>query len=238
MRSLVVAVLVIAVLVPAAAANQPQKVAATPAPAPSVPNLYVRGQILTVSKGILFFTSGDGVRIDPTLLAPHDATLGRTVRVAFDQNTQTAVAIEVGPGTRLPDEVDVANLPRQYIVVDPGSARPIGGSEAGSAVAQPNVSVTIVVQVPANTPLGDEVYLATERSNYSPAEIRMTRVDARRWTASLSLPAGTTLHYQFSRGYYATIERQRNGDIVVPHALGIADGAKSSDTVARWADVS
>ncbi|MGH7757389.1 MAG: hypothetical protein ACREM8_14050, partial [Vulcanimicrobiaceae bacterium] len=96
---------------------------------------------------------------------------------------------------------------------------------------------TIVVDVPLNTPTGDDIYLSTDRSNYSPAEIRMNRIDARRWTIALKVPAGTELHYQFTRGSLASVERDRNGSLLTPRLLETRASVTVDDHVARWADL-
>ena len=93
------------------------------------------------------------------------------------------------------------------------------------------------MQVPDSTPLGDDVYLATDRSNFSAAEIRMLRVDSRHFSVSLRLPAGTQLQYEFTRGSFTSIERDRLGGIVDPRAIDVKGDATLHDSVARWADV-
>jgi hypothetical protein len=92
------------------------------------------------------------------------------------------------------------------------------------------------VRVPNDTPPNDDVYLATERTNYNAAELRMNRVDARRWTIALPLAAGTAMHYIFTRGSYATVERARGGGIMTPRSVTAAPGATARDSVTRWAD--
>ena len=80
------------------------------------------------------------------------------------------------------------------------------------------------------------MYVSTDRSNFTPAEVRMVRLDASRWTAQLRVPAGTTLRYDFSRGSFSSIERTRTGAIVTPRTLVASDGEKTDDAVESWAD--
>ncbi|HEY0798796.1 MAG TPA: hypothetical protein VGD50_06570, partial [Candidatus Baltobacteraceae bacterium] len=100
------------------------------------------------------------------------------------------------------------------------------------------VTVRIDVTVPSDTPPTDDIYLSTDRSNFGAAELRMNRVDAYHWTVTLPAPAGTTFQYQFTRGNYATVERDRSGGVFTPRVLNVHPGVTSSDTVARWADIS
>ncbi len=64
----------------------------------------------------------------------------------------------------------------------------------------------------------------------------MVRVDASRWSAKLELPAGTSLRYDFSRGSFSNLERDRIGGVVIPRSLVAVDGEKTDDVVASWAD--
>jgi hypothetical protein len=204
--------------------------AAKPAP------LSVVGQVLVVDHGYLVFTTGDAVRIDPAFTFPR-VKLGQYVRVLIDTSTRTITSAEVAPHSLADGDIEAAKLPRAYVVASERSRRTEtgGGSTVGQFVHP--VTVTITVQVPDNTPLGDDVYLATDRTNFSPAEVRMTRADARTWTTSLQLGSGTQLRYEFTRGNFATIERDKRGGIVEPRPLNAADNLQTHDTVAHWADL-
>jgi len=202
------------------------------------PFIYVRGQALTAAGGFLIFTTGDALRLRATTAIPPKLTIGSLVRVTIDRSARDVTLIELDPPRSYPSDTDIADLPRDFIALSPKSVRPITKGLTVGALGAGTVSVTIKVHVPADTPPTDDVYLSTDRSNYSPAEIRMQRVDARRFTISLGLPAGTLLKYQFTRGTYQTVERDRTGGIVQPHQLPVAAHAKSDDTIARWADIS
>jgi len=204
----------------------------------AVPLLYVHGQVLTISGGFFVFTSGDSLRVASGLVVPAGVTTGSYVRISVDQLGRDVTRIELEPHAAFASEIDAANIPRQYVVVSPKSAPlPVGTGQSASAGSGP-VTVTIVVHVPGNTPSTDDVYLATERSNYSPAEVRMDRVDGSTFSTSVSVAQSTALKYQFTRGSFATVERDRTGGIVQPHVLLAAPNAKSDDTVIRWADLS
>ena len=205
--------------------------------ADEVPDLYVHGRVLTIGHGYLVFTTGDAVRLGPATVVPPGVGLGTLVRVTIAQTTRAIVRVEAEPGDELSGEIDAAYLPRQYVVVDPPSAQD-PTRQQHSAAGGPPVTVTIGVTVPGNTPLGDDVYLSTDRTNFNPYELRMTRLDGQRWLISLQLAEGSTLRYLFSRGSFATVERDRSGGIANPHSVTAERGAQTHDTVARWADIS
>ena len=213
------------------------------APAPSPPAvLYVRGQILSVGRSYVVFTTGDAVRLRAGTPVPAGTTLGSRVRVAIDEGTHDITAIERDPRLPRENEIEVADLPRDDVAVSPksaGSPAPpqLGMLRSSGAAARGAVTLTLEVTVPANTPPSDDVYVATARSNYSPSEIRMQRTSARRFTVSIALPAETTLKYQYTRGTYATIERDRSGGIAAPRELDALPHAATDDTVVRWADL-
>jgi len=212
----------------------------TPIKSPSddIVPIYVKGQVLTIASGYFIFTSGDSVRMIPGLVVPAGVMTGSYVRVTIDQLQRAITAIELEPKIVLAGEISASDIPRQYVVVSPKSAPlPVPSGQTGSGGGG-SVSVNIVVHVPGNTPATDPVYLSTERSSYSPSEIPMQRVDATTFSVTISLSAGTALRYEFTRGTYTTVERDRTGGIVSPRVIDAAANAKSDDTVARWADLS
>ena len=198
----------------------------------------MRGQILAIAGGYCIFTNGDAVRLSPDLVVPKGVTTGSLVRVTIDRSTAAVVAIEREPKIDLAGEIDAAKIPREFVVVSPKSAPlPAPSASAGAGGSGP-VTVTVLVHVPGNTPTSDTVYLSTDRSSYSPSEVPMQRVDGTTFKAAVTLPAGTVLRYTFTRGTYATVERDRTGGIVPPHVIGGAPGVTTDDTVLRWADLS
>jgi hypothetical protein len=202
----------------------------------AVPDQYVHGQLLTIGNGFIVFTTGDALRLRAGTQIPKGATVGSLVRVTIDQLARDVKAVELEPHLSLPGETDATELGKQYVVRSAGSApKPIGTPPP--AASSELVTVTLFVEVPANTPVGEDVYLSTERSGFNPSEIRMNQVDARHFTTSLSVPSGSRLRYQYTRGYNSTVERARNGDIAQPHEFLAVGNARETDTVARWADI-
>ncbi len=220
--------------------------AQTPAPSPSpspepteqaVPDQYVHGQLLTINNGFIVFTTGDALRLRAGTQIPRGATVGSLVRVTIDQLARDVKAVELEPRTTLPGETDATSLGKQYVVRSEGSAPKPAPVQTAAPPPSELVTVTLFVEVPANTPVGDDVYLSTERSGFNASEIRMNHVDARHFITSLSLPGGSRLRYQYTRGTNASVERARNGDIAQPHEFVARANARETDTVERWADV-
>ena len=216
--------------------------APTPVAAPAPP-LLVRGQVLSAGRGYLVFTTGDAVRIRPGTPLPPRAVAGSLVRVAIDTLDGAIVSVVYEPAAALPGEIDATNIPRQYVAVSPKSAPSaappalaVTRADTPAGAADGTFAITVAVRVPPNTPVGDDVYLATDRSNFNPSEIRMQRLDATDFSVSLALRAGTRLRYQFTRGSFATVERDRSGAIVDAHVLDVTRDVKTADVVVRWAD--
>lgn len=221
--------LALALIVSAAAPASSQTPSATP-PA----TLVVRGQLLSIGIGFVIFTTGTALRLDPQASVQRGLVTGSVVRATLDTHARIVTKVERDLGAAPAGQVDVVALDRSYAVVSSASA---ATSEQTTAPAALIVSVHITVSVPANTPTTEDVYIATDRSNFSPSEIRMQQLDARRFTITLSLPAQSRLRYQFTRGSNATVERDRSGDIATPHTLSVEPNLSVDDVVARWADL-
>jgi hypothetical protein len=209
----------------------------SPTVEPAVPDQYVHGQLLTIGNGFIVFTTGDALRLRAGTPVPKGATVGSLVRVTIDQLARDVKAVELEPRTTLPGETDATSLGKEYIVRSAGSAPKPSATDTAPPPPSELVTVTLFVEVPSNTPVGDDVYLSTERSGYNASEIRMNQVDARHFTTALSLPSGSRLRYQYTRGYNTTVERARNGDIAQPHEFTARANMRETDTVERWADV-
>jgi hypothetical protein len=208
--------------------------AQAPRASPSPRPIVVAGQFLTLDHGFLVFTTGDALNVDPALHAPPDLRLGSEIRATLDPASHRVETLDVSHSW--PGDVAIEKLPRDYLAVDPRSARP-GASPPGAAgTTAALATVTIDVRVPGSTPAGDTVYVSTDRSSFAPSEVRMLRVDASHWTARLSLPNGSTLRYAFTRGSLATLERSRSGAVVKPRSIVASDGEQTDDEVERWID--
>jgi hypothetical protein len=222
----------------AAAFSPPTAPSALPTPQtiPPIAPSTVHGRLLIITPAYLVFTTGDAVRIGSVARIAPMLHLGQSIRVRFDPASHYVRSVEPAFGAAPQNEIDAAQLPRAYVTASRASSR--SSANAATSAQSKTVSVGFIVHVPDDTPISDDVYLTTERSNFSPAELKMNRIDVRRWSASLPLVEGTTLHYQYTRGNYSTVERDSGGGVITPHALEVHEGVRTDDTVARWADTS
>jgi hypothetical protein len=199
-----------------------------PSLAPSAAAIAVRGQILTAEGGYVIFTTGAAIRLGAATL-PKGAALGRSVRVRLDPQTHAAQSIQLA-GNPLPGDVDAAHIPAEYLAGRSAAASPAPGT------SRDQVEVIVEVEVPPLTPLGDDIYLTTERTSFSPAELKMNRVDNTHWIIKLTVANGSVMRYRFTRGNATTTERTQAGTVPDPHQLSAGLSLHTHDTVARWAD--
>jgi len=108
------------------------------------------------------------------------------------------------------------------------------------AAAVASVAVTFAVRVPVNTPADATVYLATNAQNWTANAIRLSPQPGNVWTATIPLAGGTVLQYKYTRGSWATGERDAAGADVSNRSLTVARSLSTQsvqDVVARWADL-
>lgn len=146
---------------------------------------------------------------------------GRALAIALDGDGR-ATPRPLAPGARPASEI-----PRAAFVIAP------------TATEDQREIVTVVVEVaaPPRTPPNDDLYLSTERSGWSPSEIRMDRVDARHFRLALRLRRGARLAFRVTRGNAATIERDATRALPPAHVVVAEPGARIAVDVAAWADV-
>jgi hypothetical protein len=146
---------------------------------------------------------------------------GRTITVTLDDETR------VIPQKLDPAAHPASELPKAAFSIVPTSL---------AAPETKEVTITIVVTIPPSTPTGSDIFLATERSSYSPAEIRMDQLDARRYRLLLPLQEGGRLAFRVTRGTFSTIERDAKGRLPPPHIVTGQAGATFNITIEAWSD--
>ena len=146
---------------------------------------------------------------------------GRAISLTIDDETR------VIPQKLDPAAHPVSELPKAAFSIVPTSL---------AAPEAKEVTITIVVTIPPSTPTGSDIFLATERSSYSPAEIRMDQLDARRYRLLLPLQEGGRLAFRVTRGTFSTIERDVKGRLPPPHIVTGHTGAIYNITVQAWSD--
>lgn len=187
-----------------------------------------RATFLTQTAKLVFVNSGDALRVAAGCSCER-VLAGTPVVLTLDADGVVRALRRAG---RADDALD-GTLPRTALVTDPRSAK----ADRSTVAESHSVVVTIVVKVPPETPQGDDLYISTDRSSWNAAELRMDRVDALHWSVTLRLAEGSTLLYRFSRGSFATLERDRSGILGPPRSLVARDGLKQQDTVQQFADL-
>lgn len=115
-----------------------------------------------------------------------------------------------------------------------------GNGPTPSAQAQAT-PLTFEVTVPPETPADAEVWLSgnhTALGQWNGAGVKLNRTPEGRYTASVSLPAGTALEYKVTRGAWASVEKDAQGQERPNRTLRVGSSPERvSLTVARWADL-
>jgi hypothetical protein len=243
---------------PSGATPPPLSATATPAPAGTLQTFA--GQILDERAGFLFFTTGDGFRLAPQVKLADAATGGPTTlqpttrvyaRATFDASGNV-VALALSR-RKLPDDATfddqkVGVIHNEYHVAlstdgpNPDLQTPqpkdSGDAEGSGVSSGADVRVVFLVTVPPKTPFGDQVYIATDKSGWSPTAIRLDRVDALHYRVAIDQQAGATLYYKYTRGSWRSAERGENGIEGKARLLVVRnlDVQTKKDTVAGWGD--
>jgi hypothetical protein len=148
---------------------------------------------------------------------------GRAIAISLDDANRAT------PQKLTPDALPAAKIPRAAYVIAPAGER--------DADATQQVESTIDVYVPARTPPSDDVYVSTERSGWSPSEMRMDRVDARHFRLVLKLSRGARVAFRVTRGSFGTTERDAARALPPAHIATGEPNAEVRVDVAAWADI-
>ncbi len=223
----------------------PPPLSATATPSPSGQVVNWSGQILDDRAGFVFFTTGDGFRLAPSVKIDDAKTGGATrltpltrvyARAGFDTGSGAVVELALSK-TPLPNAARYQDIKKFAVALSPRQPNPDlrHGAEGFSGRA---VLVTFTVEVPPRTPFGDPVYLATDVSGWSATAIRMDRVDALHYRVSQNYASGTRFLYRYTRGSWRSSERNQAGQEPRPHQLVVpnVDVEPVRDTVYAWGD--
>ncbi len=148
---------------------------------------------------------------------------GRATAIALDADNRAT------PQKLTAEALPAAKIPRVAYVLAP--------AVASDADETQFVTSTIDVTVPSRTPPGDDIYISTERSGWSPSEVRMDRVDARHFRLVLRVHRGTRLAFRVTRGSFGTIERNAARALPPAHVAAGEPDAHVSVVVAAWGDI-
>lgn len=214
--------------------------------------LSVNGQILAYQNGFVFFTTGDGFRVAPSVAIKDAKTGGPTslrpgpmiwARATFDN---AGVVTELDLSRSPLEPVGDFSLVQRFAVA---ISSPVPNPDLAQTPSPPGalthrftagrmVIVVFKVQVPTATPFNAQVYMSTDTSGWNPQAIPMQRIDALHFEVVERLASGTIFHYLFTRGSFASEERSEGGLEVKPHEALVSDvdGQVYSAIVYQWAD--
>ncbi len=218
--------------------------------------ISITGQLLAYQQGYVFFTTGDGFRVAPTVRILDDRTKQPAkeapapriyARATFDASG-TVVELDLShrplPVEPLPADVQqfavVASTPFPNPELIPKASDNAAPSGMDVGVSGKIVLVTITVQVPPSTPFGSQIFITTDASGWNPQAIAMDRIDALHFRITRHIASGTILHYLYTRGSLQTEERAENGLDRKPRLLRVSDADVRlvDDVVYAWADQS
>lgn len=229
----------------AASGETPPPLSATATPTPAGTLVKFAGQLLDVRAGYVFFTTGDGFRLDSTAKIDDAATGGPTTlapatrtyaRATFDAANGHVVELALSTH-KLAPEASYDAIRKFAVALSTPAPNPDLKSGVEGFNGRP-VLVTFTVEVPSRTPFSDAVYLATDTSGWSATAIRMNRIDALHYRVSRPFASGTRFLYRYTRGSWRAAERGQNGLEVPPRPFVVAntDVKSKSDVVYSWGD--
>lgn len=102
------------------------------------------------------------------------------------------------------------------------------------------LSLTLKATVPANTPTGADLYLASSLNSWNPADPnqKLTKHADGTYSINLSLPAGTYFEYKITRGAWASVEVSSSGADISNRTYTMPSSAQTvALTVQKWKDL-
>ncbi len=97
----------------------------------------------------------------------------------------------------------------------------------------------ILDSIPANTPAGDEIYIAGDFNNWNPGqpEFVLTKNNDGKWAITLEAQSeGKVILFKFTRGSWATVEKGPGGEEIANRSFTFGNGLTKYLTVYNWAD--
>jgi hypothetical protein len=234
---------------PGVPANPVAPASAGPTPAPPAPSLppqlvQFTGQLLDVRNGFVYFTTGDAfpavtaLRVvdyftnQVTAIAP---TTKMFARATFDPVTKKV--IELAITTKRLQASRALGDASAYVVV--GTKPVIVAPEiAGQNLTGKQVAVVFEVTVPPTTAFTDDIFIATDSSDWNPTAIKLDRVDAYKYRAERFFASGTKFAYRVTRGSWNSVERGEDNLDAPPHQFFVreVDSLVARVTVYHWSD--
>jgi predicted alpha/beta superfamily hydrolase len=125
-----------------------------------------------------------------------------------------------------------------YAVENRRIAADLAAAEARAAASKP-VQVDFAVDVPADTPKDQIIYLSGSvpaLGNWDAAGVPMQRGDDSKWHASVTVLSGVDYGYKLTRGTWGTVETDAKGESLADRSLKVDGPQAVSASVAEWVD--
>jgi predicted alpha/beta superfamily hydrolase len=97
----------------------------------------------------------------------------------------------------------------------------------------------IATSIPANTPEGDNLYIAGDFTAWNPGspEFMMQKNEEGNWYITLpERPQGTVIKFKFTRGSWTTVEKGSSGEEIPDRSFTFGNGETVNITILQWAD--
>jgi hypothetical protein len=229
---------------PEAVMQTPPPIEATATPRPSGVLVKYAGQILDYRAGYVFFTTGDGFHVSPSLKID-DAQSGGPTTLRPETRVYALASFDTGSGAvvelalsarKLQDEASYDEIKKFAVALS--TPQPNPDLAPGEGFNGQPVLVTFVVEVPPKTPFGDTIYLSTDQSGWSATAVRMDRIDAIHYRVTRSFSSGTRLLYRYTRGSWRSGDIGQNGLQMKPRLMVVqnTDVQIRNDVVYGWQD--
>ena len=169
-------------------------------------------RLVILTKGYVITTSGESYKL-----------IGKAAEAATSLELGTYLKLRVDPQGATAFDIATAS-------------QPFTSGNQGQ-----RVTVTFVVTAPPNTPPSDIIYIASSIANWTANGERMSPLTGNRWTETMTLGSGSVLQYRYTRGSWATDERNAAGVEIPNRTLSVTKTGLTqtvNDTVVRWADLS
>ena len=221
----------------------PEAASASPAPV-ATPNLVsFTGQLLDVRGKYAYFTTGDAfptidvVRVidyftgQPTTVAPKAKMFAKAT---FDPATKKIIELAITT-RRLQPSKDLGAA-SAYVVV--GSTPAPAPEIVGQNLTGRQVAVVFEITVPPTTSLTDQIFIATDVSQWNPTAIKLDRIDAYKYRATRYFASGTKFAFRVTRGSWNSVERGEDNLDAPPHEFFVreVDALAARVTVFHWSD--
>ncbi|HTJ28800.1 MAG TPA: hypothetical protein VMA36_21780 [Candidatus Limnocylindria bacterium] len=227
---------------PTTAPQAPGAPAATPTPSGAL--LQFTGQLLDLRNGYVYFTTGDAFKVatavrfedyatgKPTELVPQPKLFARAT---LDPKSHEVVELDLTKKF-LPHDASYAQA--EAFAVAKSSAIPNPELVGGRPITGKEVPVAFVIEVPPTTPMGADVYISTDVSQWNPQAIKLNRIDATHYRTVIRFASGTRLAFKITRGSWQTQETDERGLEAEPTHFFVReiDSQLERHVVYHWAD--